>query len=89
MWCFYGLNYVTVCACFYDMSMLASMLRSWATVRGISFLETSVLVNRKQPFIPINAPIPARLVGNWHPQADQLLFAAAEILPEESRMVLV
>jgi hypothetical protein len=40
--CFYGLdyvvllwwNYVTVCACLYDMSMLAPMLHLWATIRG-------------------------------------------------------
>jgi hypothetical protein len=26
MWCIYGLNYVTACACLYDTSMLASMI---------------------------------------------------------------
>jgi hypothetical protein len=43
--CFYGLNYATACACLYDTSMLASMIYLWATIRGLTLLETTSLSN--------------------------------------------
>jgi hypothetical protein len=43
MWCIYGLNCATACACLYDTSMLASIIYLWATIRGFSLLATNSL----------------------------------------------
>jgi hypothetical protein len=46
MWCIYGLNYASACACLYDTSMLASMIHLLATIRGLSLLVTNSLCLR-------------------------------------------
>jgi hypothetical protein len=42
-WCFYGLDYVSAYACFYETSMLACMTQLWATICGTSFPATNSL----------------------------------------------
>jgi hypothetical protein len=41
MWCIYGLNYATACACLYDTPMLASLIYLYATIRDLSLLVTN------------------------------------------------